>query len=98
MNRLERLPEITEQALGSLRADGMLKQRILEGSVLLRPVRSSRLIPAVCCLAVILIGTVIGIGTWRSQQPSLPEHTFSAATHTASSPVLLQNFLMGNLE
>ena len=97
MNDLNRLPEITEQALAGLKADENLKHRILvaaanSGSPSADRFRSRRSLVALLALSAVLILSVIGIGRLSAREESDPAamHAIPAGSHRNASPVHLQ--------
>ena len=99
MIKLNQFPTMTDQVLHGLVADQRLKQKIIHAASQQELVESHdrfrRLIPIFCCLTAMLIIAFVRFSLPR-QDTSHPAMTFTAATHTASSPVLLQNFLIND--
>ncbi len=97
MNRLKQLPKVTDQVLNRLQADQTLRQRILTAASGGRSSwavhRSRSLIPALCCLTAIVLVAIWGIRSVQHREPEPRSISFTAATHTSASPVLLQHFL-----
>ena len=103
MNRLEQLPEITSDLLSGLKADDVLKHRILTAAVaadhtprraLLRP------LSALLCLSALVIALCIVIPRLSSPQtltqgPGL--HEIAAGSRLSASPVNLSDIISQNL-
>ncbi|MBO6094182.1 MAG: hypothetical protein J6P40_11325 [Oscillospiraceae bacterium] len=99
MISLDKLPEVTKNVLSGLTADSSLKQKIYcavthNGRHISR-FSKSQMIAFSCCLALVMGFALWGIhsGIGRTGSENVRYQTFSAATHTGSSPVFLQDFL-----
>lgn len=97
MIRLNRLPEITDQALDGLRADKKLKQRILvsaQGQAFSPPKPLSQLlIPVVCCVSAAALLLVFGLTRFSGRDAQPRRRAFTVASHAEVSPLSLQGLL-----
>ena len=92
MNRIERLPEITDHVLSGLVADDQLKHRILLSSAAKIPDRkvSLRTVIALCSLSAVLI--LLCVFVIRSGN-SGDLQVISAGSRHSSPPVKLESVL-----
>jgi hypothetical protein len=92
MNRLERLPEITDHILSGLVADDQLKHRILLSSATQNSGKkvSLRTVIALCSLsAVLILLCIFGIRSGNSGELQV----ISAGSRHSSPPVKLESVL-----
>ena len=97
MNRLDRLPEVTDHVLSGLKADDRLKQQILLSAVSRKSGKkySFRTVVALCSLSVLLILLcVFAIQTKTDGDIQV----MSAGSRHSSPPVKLENVLEKALE
>ena len=96
---LEKLPEVTDNVLSGLTADETLKQKIYSAALHpdLAAFRFSRqrIVTVSCCLALAAVFAFWGVhsGFRKQNEAEMPFQAFSSASHTAASPVFLQEFL-----
>ena len=97
MNKLEQLPEITDSVLSGLRADDVLKHRILQKAVetpsTARRLSSRRPLVALLSLSVAMIAVFVALGTLHplsvdsqiSDVSASTQDTFSDQMHTITA-------------
>lgn len=91
MNRLNQLPEISEQILSGLKADNSLKHRILLAASE-SPKQKIRFqtVVALCSLSILLILLCVFAGSFSSGSRDSIQ-VISAGSHRLSAPVDLQD-------
>lgn len=97
MIRLNRLPEFTDKALATLRADQSMKAHIIatasSSPESVRRVSFRNLVPIVCCFSAIALVLFFGLSGRFFHQGTENRPMFTVASHTSVSPLSLQRLL-----
>ena len=93
MDRLNRLPEITDQVLGGLKADENLKHRILLSAASASPAKKKaplRTVVALCSLSVLLILLCVFA---LNAKPAGDIHVIPAGSRHSAPPIHLETVI-----
>ena len=95
MDKLNRLPEVSEDLLSGLKADDALKQKILLSAANPAPARNPRYRTAIalCCLSFLLILLCVFVSRLPAAGNTSDLQVISAGSHRESSPVNLDTVL-----
>ena len=101
MNRLQRLPEITDHVLSGLKADDRAKHKILlaasdsraPGGIRQKTVRF-RTVVTLCSLSVLLVLMCVLISYQSSSQQPADLQVIPAGSHRNAAPVNLQPVIL----
>ncbi len=95
MDRLNRLPEVTDQVLAGVKADESLKHRILLAAAAPRPERKTRFRTALalCGLSVLLVLLCVFASRLPLAGKPADLQVIPAGSHRDASPVHLQTVL-----
>ena len=95
MDRLDRLPEVTDHVLSGLQADDDQKQRILLSAVEAHKPeqRNTGTVVALLSLSVLLILLCVFASGWSGGQKNAELQNIPAGSHRNGSPVNLQNVI-----